>query len=358
MDKTRKIGLVTWLGGPNYGTVLQSRALYEVLQSLGFDVHVIHKDSFIYGLKLKLGLKKRYPGSLTVARSAAMQSGEMKVHTFITEPGRKLFCRKMKAFVCGSDQMWNTRFQFNPDFFIGFVSGKPKIAYAPSLGCGDFDPCTTARVKELLSGFSAISVRESSGRKAVEELTGRKDVEVVLDPVFLPGKGFWASFAAGNDEHKEGGYLLCYLLRKDGSHCNMVKEVAAQYGLGSIVIVQSYENPGFTVDGATTVTGAGPKEFVSLVANAAAVLTDSFHGTAFSLIFNRPFITSKRFDDTDPASQNSRITDLLESLGLEGRMYGNDSWHDAIDWPEVNKRLAEQAEASSSYLSKALADVR
>ncbi len=357
MTKSKKIGLVTWLGGPNFGTVLQSYALYKAISSLGYDVTVLRHHSFIYGLKLQLGLREMFPGSETARKSAKMQAEELKVRTYITTHAYQRALKRCEALVCGSDQMWNTRFNFNPDFFLaGTVPGR-KIAYAPSVGASDFASETKPAVKEYLKDFDCLSVREETGRRAVETLTGRKDVRVVLDPVFLPEPALWEDFAAKADEAPLQPYLLCYLLRKRGDYGKIVREVAAHYGVSKVVVVPAYENPDIHISGVTVLSGAGPREFVNLIRHASAVLTDSFHGTAFSVIAGKDLVSLKRFDDGDEASQNSRISDLLASLGLEDRSYDG-NWRKPVDWKDVRARMASIREESLAYLSESLKNVR
>ena len=350
--KRKSVGLVTWLGGPNFGTVLQSYALYKSIENLGYRVTILTHWTFIFGLKLKLGMRRLFQQTATTAKAAAMQKEELRTRTFITEAGYFLARCSKDALVCGSDQMWNTSYNFNPDFFLA-GRGPLKISYAPSVGTADFKEDSKPSVKSFLSDFKYISVREQTGRHAVERLTGRDDIKVVMDPVFLPGRAKWEEFAAkatGTAAVQGGKYLLCYLLRKRDDYPTVIGNTAAGYGLKRILIVRSFENPGLSVEGAETVCDAGPREFVRLIADAAAVLTDSFHGTAFSIIFNKEVTALKRFDDADEASQNSRISDLFSSLGIVGGQ--------PFDWDSINTRLAEMADDSRNWLKKAIDDVR
>ena len=356
MKQKGKIGLVTWLGGPNFGTVLQSYALFTCIRKLGYRVTVIRRETFIYGIKLALGLKRRYPDSVSARKAEKLRKEEMSVKTFITKTGHRLFSRNLDAFVCGSDQMWNTRFAFDPDSFLAFAGRKTRISYAPSIGAEDFEPSTKEEVRKYLMDFNSISVREETGRRAVAALTGRTDVKVVLDPVFLLGKDRWKEFASKADNDIKGKYLLCYLLRDRPDYDRIVKEAAEHFGTESTVIIASHENPGLSLEGATIIRDGGPRDFVDLIIRATAVVTDSFHGTAFSIIFHSRPVVLKRFDDNDGYSQNSRLTDLLSTMGMTGCLYEN-NWRDPIDWENVDRKLEKENSLSSIFLKKALEDV-
>ena len=123
-----------------------------------------------------------------------------------------------------------------------------------------------------------------------------------------------------------------------------------------MVIIPAEENSDFSVDGAVLYNAAGPLEFVKLIENAAFVCTDSFHATAISINLNVDFVEFMRFENSDKASQNSRIYDVLTHYGLMDRIYTEDSadWSTAIDFAKPNAQLKTDREKSLDYLTNAI----
>lgn len=320
-----KIGLVTWIGGPNYGTVLQSFALCSYLRQLGHDVTVIRKYDFVWGVKKSLDhvlrplgiriLKQMDPDNLKFRRIRALQAETFKYHRVVGPFGKRAARRRFDVFVCGSDQIWNTYNCFDPFLFLDFAGSARRVAYAASIGTADVREDCRAGVAALVGAFDPVSLRERASVPVVSALTGRGDIRHVLDPTFLFDAAWWREFGAkavlpsGLPEK----YVLCYVLRRRDDLAAKMAEVCSRVGVDNVVLIPSGEFPDASVPGAVVCSDAGAREFVDLIRRAAFVYTDSFHGCAFSLNLGRPFEAAKRFDDDDPASQNLRIKDLLES---------------------------------------------
>ena len=346
MAAKKNIGLVTWFGTPNYGTSLQAYALYKALEERGCNVKIIRrfkepfnlkniKDNFFYAHGIRRFWKygrDRFPAKTRGDLHRLLESTDL--------------------FVAGSDQLWNCRDHFRGFEFLEFAVGKKKISYATSIGTAEIPDEYKEKVKEYLSDFQYISLREQSGASSIAEVTGRDDIATVLDPVLLQDREFWESFSgsARQTPAMPEGYVLYYILKKVPSAASLPRDDRRK-----AVIIPSGENPDFTLPGATIVPDAGLREFVALVRGASLVVTDSFHGTALAIALERQFVNLKRFSDSDIASQNIRLKDLLDRLGIDDRTWQGEM-PAPIDYAPVRARLEILRKESAAYLEKALAD--
>ena len=373
----KNIVLVTWMGGGNYGTSLQSFALHKKLEKLGYNVKFLcgvpkkftYKNTFKYILQL-LGIDaKKIKKLICSSHSSHPSVKQMKLAEFISKNYN--LCKPINTqiqfselidntdvFVTGSDQIWNTVFCFNPFYFLDFAEDAKRVAYASSVGLQDFPEEHKPEVKRMLSKFSHIGLREETAVKMVSKLLGRNNVVQVLDPTFLLDSNEWIKI--GDDAKIEIAlpekYILCYLIGKNEWYKEQLRDVISKTGIKNVVIIPAEENSDFSVDGAVLYNAAGPLEFVKLIENAAFVCTDSFHATAISINLNVDFVEFMRFENSDKASQNSRIYDVLTHYGLMDRIYTEDSadWSTAIDFAKPNAQLKTDREKSLDYLTNAI----
>jgi len=369
-----KVALSTWFSYHNYGTALQVTALYHVLSRLGKEVDVVNYvpvgncvkrpvykgSASVYGELCNKALNKLQ------SRVYAPDSREKLFDEFLDE--QLTFTTKCitlsdfeklndnySTFVCGSDQIWNPT-GHNPRYFFDYVSkNRLKVAYAPSVGCPRIEDGDVARrMKKLCGRFDALSTREESGSKIVSELTGR-DVETVIDPTLLMSSSDWNSLT-GEAVAPSEPYLLAYMLGYNKDHWKRVYELASLLDLPVRVIPvfkRDLKRKGCMTD------PVGPSEFVSLIANANYVCTDSFHGVAFSINLNCDFCVFERFKRGTSGSQNSRIYNILEKMGLQARLalddVSNEELVSKIEWTNPNTLLLAQREHSLNWLKDALA---
>ena len=259
------------------------------------------------------------------------------------------------VYLSGSDQIWNPSIfpdrRFDPVFFSAFTEGR-KIAYAPSFGVPRIPEGMEEELRGYLAGFSHIAVRETQGRRIVEEITGR-DVPVVLDPTLLLRREDWSGLA--RDPGISGDYILCYCISRPEALTPYIETLARETGL-PVVQLCGIRRP--VIRGAKLVLDAGPAEFLGLFRGASYVCTNSFHGTVFSVQFGKPFFTAAAPSERK-APELSRTYSLLSRLGLEGRIIGKGDSAlpgDAIDWQGAEEKLERARQESLRYLRCALED--
>ncbi len=261
------------------------------------------------------------------------------------------------AFVCGSDQIWNPVMlgEVNPINFLTFVrGGTKKIAYAASIGCSKLPEQYQADFINYIDDFDLITLRETHGQKIVKQLTG-KDCSVVLDPSLLYGKQWWSQFANNRFTRKYSKnkpYIFCYIFNKYSLPVEIIESVEKLTGYNVIVV-----NPSKIMEERNWifVKDAGPLEFVSLLKNSSYVITDSFHGIAFSINFNKPFYAFLRENKDNPYSMNSRIYSILDLFDLNDRLINSalNKLTD-IDYSAVNLLLDKYRDKSERLLAGAL----
>lgn len=265
------------------------------------------------------------------------------------------------CFVLGSDQVWNPM-NLGGDFYtMTFVpDNKKKITYAPSFGVSQIPRSQIEKTRDYLQRIDHISVRETDGVRIVKELTGR-DVPQVVDPTILVDRSVW-------DEQKGDriiaeDYILCYFISSNEKYREFAKQLAKKTGKKIVAIphvdefVSSDERFGDIVP-----TNIGPLQFVNLISNAAYVCTDSFHGSVFSTLYERPFFTFSRYNSDGADSTNSRLYSYLKLIGMENRMYKAEQEltnNDLLtpDFTSAKQKLNKIRSDSEKYLFRALDSV-
>jgi hypothetical protein len=219
-------------------------------------------------------------------------------------------------YLTGSDQIWNPFIyddgNFDTVFFSSFApKGARKAAYAPSFGSAVLDARHKDELRALLTGFSHLSAREKRGADILKEVTGVENIPVVLDPTLLLTAKQWGGIAAPYAQPRP--YILCYFVSEPGALRAEAAALKKRHGLRVLQLGARRKLPAAD----KLVLDAGPREFLSLVKNAAFVLTNSFHGTVFSLLFGRDFLCDAGRGEE---AGHSRAGGLLRMLGLEERL--------------------------------------
>lgn len=349
-----KVGIVTFHRAHNFGAVLQCFALKNVLENLGHEVDVIdHRNShlekpyhlFPHGF-WKGGLLSSFKS--VISDSITLNQRHKRITNFNSFIGSHLLPRDSKTdiwngydcIVWGSDQIWQWNIIHDDKCFWGEVPNKTvrKVTYAAS--SGKINKHFEDNLP-LLSNFNAISVRE----KDLHDYLSEKGIQtkIVLDPTLLLEKSDWERLLPLNNLERFP-YLLVYAMRNRKNTLKIARKVSQETGLRIVEIFNNYISPRYIFQ---KYCHADPIKFLSLFSNADYVVTDSFHGTAFSIIFNRQFITVKHNDGHD-----NRAESLLLSVGLTDRHKQVSDYITlpTIDYAIPNSLWAALREDSVSFL--------
>ena len=355
-----RIGIVTFQRALNHGASLQMYGLYRTLKKMGHDVKVI---DYISDHQSKATLKKRIADTLNVAhdRRKAEQYRKFREEFLgadITEPLAPdqlgVLNDRFDLFIAGSDQIWNNHIGFfEPFYFLCFVNDdRKKYSYAVSFNLKGVPESKEAAYTERLSSFMRFSVREPDGVEAVKKLTGR-DAEIHIDPSLLLNTDEWLSCIKGVEVPSTDKYIVIYTVGKPVALVEKAKELAKKKGLKLFYMSDFYGH----LD-VKHLRGRGPLEFLAAIANAEYVFTNSFHGTAFSINFHRPFFTECQTQNR----YNFRSESLMRKCGLFDRDLSNNP--DAlaladkpVDWERAEASLNEERRRSAEYFESIVSEV-
>lgn len=367
----KKVGIITKHGIFNYGSFMQAYATQRAIEKLGYDVEIIDyqypndyhktKPSLKGRLLHQINyiLKNMLPGKPGKSWNEAYTSCFGKYYRLSKhyETMEEIMHNPpvYDIYVAGSDQLWRPEFtNGDPVFFADFApKGKKRISYASSFGCINIPNEYKENYARMLNSIDCISVRERSGCDIVESLTGRK-AEIVADPSLLLTAEEWKTIM--QEPRIKRPYMICY----GNIAIDYINDIAAKLlGNSNIEIVRTN---GKFIDYFNKkvhyLLDVGPLEWLGLLANAEFVLAGSFHGTAFSIQFKRPFMSVLTGDE----DHDSRQKNLLTELGLEDNaLYIGDGDIEAIEkkmnsvnWKEVDERLQTLRHDSICYLESSL----
>ena len=355
---TLNIATLTFQRAINYGAVLQAYALQQAIGSLGVNTELLDyrceaEENRYYRIprnpKEFIGRIIRWP---TRHKKMEHFAQFRKEHLSMSEPlDKNTIAKHSKNYskiIVGSDQVWNLKLTDGDTvYFLDFVDDpSKKVSYAASIGSEKWPSEDEDLVRNLLSDYSFISVREKTTSEYLTELLGRKTYSV-CDPVLLLSAEKWRFLSVAPDVSRP--YVLVYTLGPITSDCmKWARTLADEKNLDLIAIHgnrTSYPN-------IINVRDAGPCEFLGYLANASYIVTNSFHGTCFSIIFNKQFAWFQSSTEDQYIQKRSvRITDLLDALDLAHRhVDGNSGIPSDIDYHVVNKSLEEFRQTSLQQL--------
>ena len=335
-----KVGILTFHDAHNYGAVLQAYALKKYIKKLGYDVKIInyhHKtipDGFPReGHEVRWDKFNKFIQELT--------DHEQKVYT-TEEELEKL---DIDFWICGSDQIWNTEITrgFNKGFFLDFNTKGKKISYAVSMGIPELPKNEEEDFKQSINKLDCISVREESLKNYAEKFT-EKEVTKTLDPTLLLNAEDYNDLIM---ENKYGDYILIYALGPDERLTKIAKKIAEKKNIKIIELNDKKQENYFCEQ----ISDAGPEEFLTLFKNAKAVVTNSFHGTIFSIIFQKEFYTITRLN------RNSRMENILDIVEMRDRLIDKIEEIDNVkeqNYERAIKNLEEEKRKSQEFFKNAL----
>lgn len=374
-----KVAIVNRTNLKNYGSVLQVYALCEAVKNLGYESEVVWEQGSVsknYDFRFRkmflTAMKMLAHPSLiagvmnTMKEVKAKPVSESKAEKFDTFLSKniiqKLYSSKMLSqiakgdeyfkFICGSDQVWcSTTMYVDPLMYLRFVPKHKRIAYAPSIGRDYIPKYNRSQMKKYISEIPYVSIREDDGQQLLKELTGR-EVPVVLDPTLLLEQNQWKQIAYSEIRTQERYALLYFLDETTEKNQKEIVEFLDQQHLYAYSIGQDMQV--VARSGNVQSLDCGPNDFLSLIQNAEIVITDSYHGMLFSIIFHKKFWSVERaYQQYD---QSSRQRTILSRLGLEKRYIKNckNISQEPIDYEAVRKILKQLREESIRYLKIAI----
>lgn len=366
-----KTGTITYHRAVNYGAVLQTFALQKVLDKLDVDNEVIdYRADYIEWIYKPFCMRdrKNLRDFFKILRGAPIKNKKRnQFFKFIKNNIRvsqKAYTKETldeanniyDLFIAGSDQVFNLDCSnYDTNYLLDFVKeDNKKTSYAASFGFDEMPKEDVKEYKRLLSGFNNISVREAQGVKIVEKAINKEAIEV-LDPTLLISAEEWNQFV-GKTENDKKGYILIYALLPSKTLIEFANKLQELTGLEMVFVKDSLTKEGHNIlnKNVKYLKDVEPFEFVKLISNAEYVITNSFHGTAFSINFNKKFFTELLAPET---KVNSRLENILDMLNLRDRQLVNlDSITlDEVDYEKVNKILDERRNKSVDYLKNILA---
>ncbi len=337
-----KIGQVTYCSG-NFGSVLQCYATQKALKKHGFECLLFKRKEKGIGKLLCLAEFKidriykyiRYPRYRNQFQRMINSTSAKEKHSMNVESAKRtnefiknhinilnISYSEMKkisrtkdyiAFFSGSDQIWSgTWFIKNRIWFLRFAPKNKRVAWMPSFGSEKVEEYNIPLYKRYISDYKYLSSREKSGAEIIKDLTGREAL-ALADPVILLTADEWKEFANKNSEEEK--YILLFFLDTP-SETALEMIIKLQKETGYKTVVYSYEHE---VLKNAEIKSGDPRDFVSIINNAAFVLTDSFHACMFSTIFNVPFYVFFR-NANYASTQSARIENLLGTYNMKERL--------------------------------------
>lgn len=384
-DETMHIGIVTSAKELNFGAILQAFALQDTVARLGYDAELLwwdnqkekHHDIRIRKLSRMLIRFIKYPSLFkkcfrtykeafekkfneeSINHFKTFEDARLNIH-YLSYLGMKQYATSEDciAIIAGSDQIWNSySIYVDPFYYLRFAPKEKRIAYAPSIGKSNIPEYNEKIMRKYIKDFSCLSIREKSAKKQLESLVGR-EIPVVLDPSFLLDRDEWSGYMS--QIKCPDNYVLLYFLDEPSSRCiNRIQKIVKD--LNCEIVAFPYKFALYSEFSEITYVEPGPAEFLTLISKAKFIFTDSFHGTAFCINFNKQFYTFDRQYGNNQ-SQTSRITDILEMFNLSSRFVKDEKSfvdiNSTIDYERVNEILIEERIKSEEYLLKSIEKVK
>lgn len=346
-----KAGIVTITNGVNYGNRLQNYAVQEALKSVGFQVETIWKTTNVFDIEdpryvRKLKLKRFLHYHLTKEESRRLNFHRFN-KKYIRRSSWKI-CENVPEklgdaydyFIAGGDQVWNPYLTYCTEAnFLTFAEKEKRIAFSPSIAVTDIPSDKRECFRKWLSEFSMLSIRETEGRDLIQKLCGRK-AEVLGDPTLFLEVDQWRKIEK-KVKLPSKKYLLVYFLGNyTAEYKEKITRLARKRNL-EIFMLQSEEH-----------YSIAPDEFLYLIDHAECICTDSFHGTIFSILFQKPFLVFQREEQF--ADMSSRLRTLLKMFSLEKQndKQVRDNEEFFCDFSKTEEILKKEREKIRIYLSK------
>lgn len=349
-----RIGLLTYHHSVNIGAMMQAYATCRALRELGHEVVIV---DIRQPEGRHSGITKLITDAVYLKRDADLRHFKDAFYPPMTRRYHSVEELRsdppaVDCLLVGSDQTWNPDIskEMAMAYFLDFgPEDIRRVSYGSSFGIAEWPDgsCLTLDVKAALSRFDSLSVRENTGKEILHDTFG-VDGQLVVDPTML-----FDNYNEITDRIIPRNELICYKLERTPEFYGSIGAVKRMAGLPARLL-----NNSFPVKGLRYTYPPGVKEWISRLAGAAMVLTDSFHGVVFSLLYKRRFVAIKSNNGKD-----SRIVDLMRAAGLQDRVFdstgdllNDDAWLLPIDYSAVESKLSEMRAHSWDYLKTSLAE--
>lgn len=360
----KKIGILTFNWAVNYGAILQMFAEYTFIKNnsnsdLSIINYVPDKLKNVYELKVFKGsfhpksLLKNFLTLISKKDLILKFRGFINNNFKLTKELKNTFelIKELYNFdivIVGSDQVWNYYIvgEYLNDYLLNFdIPNLMKISYAASLGKNEIPEEVINLFKNAIPKFDVISLREEKSKELLSNICKKDDIYVVLDPVFLLSKNEWLEVADQSKfEIKHKDYILIYMLEYNENLVQFALNLSKQTKLPvysiEIPFFRYYKNKNKFIN----INNAGPEDFVKLFYNASYVLTNSFHGTSFSLIFEKPFLTFAH------SKYNLRIENILKFYNLENNII-YDKYHEHFKLNKIQMNITGNSKKIDALIS-------
>lgn len=346
-----KVGILTFSRVINYGAALQAIALQHTLREQGSEASLIDyrceaidSTSKLFDFKeiLNVPYVIAHVANLPFAykRKKAFQGFWNRYCQFTNEAPERY-----DIIVTGSDQVWNYNLTGHDMFYYLDFEKKntKKVAYAASFGLSSIPEEKYDTLRPLLEDFDYLSVREKTAAKIVNDICGRDIACTVLDPTLLLHKTQWEEMS--DPAIQISRYIFVYTVFNSDSLWAFAEQLSRETGLPIKTV--SYSR--FHQHKAEYIFTAGPAQWLGYMLRADYVVTNSFHGMAFSVNFQKNF-----FYELPPSSSgvSSRLADMAERYGLQEREIGEVTLDSAIDWQKVDQKLEKDRRSSVAFIQK------
>lgn len=366
----KKIGILTTYFATNFGAMLQPFALKRTLENFDFDVEFIrYKQPKVYNVYKPIHLKRflsthiqkniRYLKECFIYLKKSKNFKKFKLRYLQPKDGFAKDIDPSKDFyIMGSDQIWNPVVTggFDDIYFGRFQTknGAKKIAYAASAESIEYTPKQADYLKRNLQNFDFISVREHKLAEDLSNVTGRNDIQTVLDPTLLANPSIYNEIEIKNPLPDQK-FVFFYKIRNCWNFIDKIHSYAKQKKAKLLILSSWYESAieeyARQNSDVTYIPTAGVEIFLGAIRHSECVFTPSFHGCAFPIIFHKPFFSLLLEDNW-----NTRVNDLLNNLGLSERLLTEQTniVDSSIDFSNVDNRLQERRDQSISFLKNSL----
>lgn len=366
----KKIGIITFHNSYNCGSMLESYAMQTILEKRNMTAEIVNFSSDgqkeLYSVWFKNNTIKNIIKNmmLTTVHKRLVRNNnkyeEFKNKYFKLskeyKTNDKIYEDDYNIVVAGSDQIWNITIKDSDDtYFLNWVEKARKVAYSPSFGAKNILTYSNnpQKYRDYLNDFDALSIREENGRKWLKELVN-KDVDVLLDPTMLLDASDYDKIMA-TDVNVDYKYIFFYSPSFNTEICKYVKKIADKYGLKVITwSTKSYCTKLIKKFGFILPKYENPSMYLYLIKNAELVMTTSYHGTIFSTVYRKKFITIK---NGEMYGDDDRVITLLNQMDMMNRLipYKFDPNYDYlqdVDYSNYEKKVGQLREKSMNYIKQ------